>query len=297
MVQEQSDPLITTFSSHYRNKYGGSVGKIALDVGVRCPNRDKGGCIYCRPAGFTPLFLDKKDSIGAQLAKGKRDVARRKFRFFLGYFQQETVTAMDMDRLGPILQEVISEPDCKGLILSTRPDYIDEGIVEALSQIQHQWGKEILVELGLQSIHPKSLHLLNRHHSYGDYQRAAHLITQRAGLQLGVHLIFGIPGESPEDMLATVDEVCGGGVQALKFHHLQVVRETELHRMYLRGEVPVFTAYEYMDLLTRIIPRIPPSVVIHRLWSTCHPDILVAPKWNLHAYELNELLHEKLQHG
>ncbi|MDH3346949.1 MAG: TIGR01212 family radical SAM protein [Desulfobulbaceae bacterium] len=281
--------MITTFSTHYRQKYGGSVGKIPLDVGVKCPNRRTGGCIFCQPAGFTPLFLDPNDSISSQLGKGKKDLLRRKFRFFLGYFQQETVTALSLDLLKPILEKVIADPLCVGLIISTRPDYIYSDIVAALNDLQRSSGKEILVELGLQSIHQKSLDLLNRNHSYADYQGAATLIRQTDGLQLGAHLIFGIPGESTQEMLSTVEEVCASGVDALKFHHLQVIRDTELHHMYQRGEVGVFTVEDYMKLLSQVIARVPQSVVIHRFWSTSHPDILIAPKWNMHAYELNDL--------
>ena len=286
--------MITTFSIHYRRKYGSPVGKIPLDVGVECPNRRRGGCIFCRPAGFTPLYLNRDDAISTQLAKGKKDLARRKFRLFLGYFQQETVTALPMEQLRPIMKQVLGEDACVGLILSTRPDYIDAQIVASLDELGLSSGKEILVELGLQSVHDKSLRLLNRNHTYNDYRRAAELIGQAPHLQLGVHLIFGIPGESSEEMLASVKRVCAGGVDALKFHHLQVVRDTELHRMYQEGEVKVLGVTEYMRLLVRILALVPREVVIHRLWSTCHPDILIAPKWDLQAFELNELLRSHL---
>ncbi|MDH4319533.1 MAG: radical SAM protein, partial [Desulfobulbaceae bacterium] len=195
--------MITTFSVHYRRKYGLPVGKIPLDVGVECPNRQRGGCIFCRPAGFTPLFLNRNDAIGIQLAKGKKDLERRKFRFFLGYFQQETVTALPMEQLLPVMKQVMEEDGCVGLILSTRPDYIDSEIVATLDELCLSSGKEILVEIGLQSVHDKSLRLLNRNHTFNDYRRAAELIRLAPNLQLGVHLIFGIPGESPEEMLVS----------------------------------------------------------------------------------------------
>ncbi len=283
--------LINTFSKYYRNKYGGSVGKIPLHTGHICPNRKNGGCIYCRPSSFTPLYLDKNDSLSQQLKRGKKIHASRKFKFFLGYFQQETATAQPLYKLKSLFSQVLAEKDCAGLIISTRPDYLEDELLDWLQSKSEELGKEFLMELGLQSIHESSLNYLNRNHSYDDFITAVKRIQSRQGLQVGVHLIMGIPGESQLDMLNSVKTVCQLEVDALKLHHLQVIRDTTLHQLHKDNPVSLFTMEVYLDLLCEILPDIPQEIVIHRLWSSSHPDLLVAPCWDMYPHELSSKLH------
>lgn len=285
-------PRIRTFSRHCRERFGQTVGKIPLDLGIICPNRSKGGCLYCRPASFTPFSLRATDPLDEQIRRGKKYLLRNRFTRYFGYFQQETATAMATSQLIPLLAKVLKDPDCLGLILSTRPDAIAADLPEALAHLVDQSGKECLIELGLQSIHSASLHLLNRQHSYEDFLGAISRIRAVGTLQIGVHLILGIPDESEADMLATVQTVCGLGIQALKVHHLQVIRETPLNTLYERGRVAVFSRAEYLKLLLRLLPHIPTEITLHRLWSTAHPDLLVAPRWQSLTGALSEELHQ-----
>ncbi|MDW7774249.1 MAG: TIGR01212 family radical SAM protein [Desulfobulbaceae bacterium] len=285
---------VNTFSLHYRRKYGHPVGKIPLDIGLVCPNREYGGCIYCRPGSFTPSYLDKNDPIAVQLEQGKKYLLKERFRFFFGYFQQETSTALPAEKLLAVLAEVLGDGDCVGIILSTRPDSLDPHLLAMLSELALSAGKEFLLEIGLQSVHDRSLQLLNRNHSVQDFVDAVALIHTAPGLQIGVHLILGIPGESEEDMRTTLRRVCDLGVDALKLHHLQVIRDTLLHAMDRQQKIPVFTAHGYLKLLTRLLPEIPRHIVIHRLWSHSHPDLLVAPRWDLFAGNLSVQLREMM---
>ncbi len=287
--------LINTFSKHYRKKYGASVGKISLHPGHICPNRQYGGCIYCRPASFTPLYLDKQDSIIDQLKRGKEMLASRNFHYIFGYFQQETTTALPLKKLKAMFTQVLLEQDCAGLIISTRPDYLEDELLDWLQAAARELGKEFLLELGLQSSHDTSLEYLNRNHTYQDFVEAVERIKARQGLQVGAHLILGIPGETPAEMLATVKSVCQLGVDALKLHHLQVIRSTKLHEMHKSKPIPLFTVESYLNLLAAILPHIPQQVVIHRLWSSSHPDVLVAPFWDMYAHELSTRLTALLQ--
>ncbi len=288
-------PLIRTFSSHYRKKYGQPIGKIPLDGGLPCPNRRKGGCIYCAPASFTPFYLRADDPVLVQLQRGKQYLLKGRFTKYLGYFQQETVTALPADELIPLCATVLADPDCVGLILSTRPDYIDQQLLALLAAKMEQCGKECLIELGLQSIHDKSLKLLNRNHSYGDYVAAVRRIHEHSCFQVGVHLILGLPGETEEDMFTTLQTVCTPELQAIKLHHLQVIDQTRLHQLYNQGEVTVFSLDAYLQLLLRLLPHIPPQVVVHRLWSTSHPSQLIAPKWNILTGELSGRLRKMME--
>ena len=281
---------VNTFSLYYRGKYGQAVGKIPLDIGLVCPNREHGGCIYCRPGSFTPSYLDKNDSLALQLALGKKYLLKDRFRLFFGYFQQETSTALPAAELLPVLAEVLADRDCVGVIISTRPDCLDRLLLEKLAELARSTGKEFLLEIGLQSFHERSLRLLNRNHSVQDFVNAVTRIKKTPELQIGVHLILGIPNESEEEMRATLHAVCDLSVDALKLHHLQVIHDTPLHAMHRRHEIPVFTADGYLELLTRLLPEIPYHIVIHRLWSASHPDLLVAPRWDLFAGNLSARL-------
>ncbi len=293
-MAERDPPLIRTFSYHCRQKYGRSMGKIPLDAGVVCPNRARGGCIFCRPAGFTPACLRKSDDIFLQVAAGKAGLLKGRFREYFAYFQQESCTAMPAEQLLPLLREVLKDPGCAGLILSTRPDCITKTLLHPLAELVRQTGKDCLFELGLQSVHEKSLTFLNRNHGFADFRGAAERIQAAGAFELGAHLIFGIPGESEAEMLASLAAVCRLGVTHLKLHHLQVIRDTALHDLYRLGKVPLFSREGYLEFLLRALPMIPADVTIHRLWSTAHPDLLVAPKWYILAGQLSRELQERM---
>lgn len=287
-------PRIHTFSIHCRQRYGQAVGKIPLDLGIPCPNRAKGGCLFCQPASFTPYALRTTDSLYEQVQRGKRFLLRNRFRRYFAYLQQETPTAMPIRELVALVEPLLADADCVGLIISTRPDAIAEDLPGALAHLAIRTGKDCLVELGLQSIHASSLTRLNRNHSCADFVDAAARILDAGQLQLGAHILLGIPGESIPDMLATVRFACSAGVSALKLHHLQVLRGTALALLHARGQVPVFSVEEYLELLLHLLPLIPQEVVIHRLWATSHPHLLIAPAWQRHTGELSQTLQQMM---
>jgi radical SAM superfamily enzyme len=138
------------------------------------------------------------------------------------------------------------------------------------------------------------LQLLNRNHSFNDFIEAFELISSFETFQAGVHILLGIPGETEDNMMQKVQYVCSLGVDALKLHHLQVIESTPLHKMYVDGKVTLFSRKQYLNLLLKILPVIPQDVVIHRLWTTSHPDILIAPKWNVLPGELSKELHNRM---
>lgn len=288
-------PRIRTFSVHCRERYGHTVGKIPLDVGVVCPNRRHGGCLFCRPASFTPHALRRADSLAEQIYRGKRYLLSGRFRYYFAYFQQETPTALPAGTLLTIIEQVLADTDCLGLILSTRPDTLTAELLHALAHLVRDQGKECLIELGLQSAHDQSLAFLNRNHSVADCLGAAHLVRAQPGLHLGVHLILGIPGETIADMIKTVAMACAMGVQAMKLHHLQVIRGTPLHQLYRQGALPVFDLEAYLELLLALLPRIPAHITLHRLWATAHPQLLVAPRWHSHTGDLSAQLLKRME--
>ncbi len=291
-------PRIRTFSQECRERFGEPVGKIPLDLGIPCPNRARGGCIFCHPASFTPASLRSSDHLQEQIRRGKTLLLKNRFRRYFAYFQQETCTALPTEELLPQLEELLLDPACVGLILSTRPDAIAPELPARLAALLRRLHKTCLIELGLQSAHEKSLHYLNRNHSYADFLQAVERISPYTELEIGVHLLLGIPGESTADMLTTVERISPLPIHALKLHHLQVIRGTPLHTFYEKGKVPVFSAHAYEELLLRLLPRIPDHLTIHRLWATSHPNLLIAPRWDALASELSQhLLQSMAQRG
>ncbi len=285
-----TSPLIRTFSYHYREKLGTPVGKIPLHLGGICPNREKGGCIFCLAPSFTPGYLTSGDELTDQISAGKKHFLKGRFTRYFAYFQQETPTAVSAEFLLCHFEILLQDDECIGLIISTRPDSIDDQLLDGCAHLISTQGKDCLFELGLQSVHDTSLEMLNRNHSYADFRDAFERIRKYHQFEIGVHLILGIPGESVEQMTQSVNEVCDMGVDALKLHHLQVMKDTPLHRMYEAGEIELMRLHEYFDLLVRLIPLIPQRVVIHRLWASAHPNLLIAPKWDTLATELSQKL-------
>lgn len=250
--------------------------------------------MFCSSAAFLPGYLNAGDSVSVQLEKGKRRFLGDRFIKYLAYFQQETTTAAPTDHLLEHFAMILKDKDCIGLIISTRPDSIAKDLLGPLSILLRHHGKECLFEIGLQTIHEKTLKKINRNHRYIDFQQAVVQLKGYSQFQVGAHLLFGLPGESMEDMLATLEVVIGLELDALKLHHLQVIRDTPLQGMYERGEFNTFSLAEYMEFLLQIIPMLPRNVVLHRLWSASHPELLIAPKWNILATELSRNLRDNM---
>lgn len=282
--------MINTFSSYYKKKYGQPVGKIALDRGVLCPNRAKGGCVFCAPRSFRPYYQLPGDTLCEQIDSGKRFLKRKKISSYFAYFQQETTTAASTADIVADIRKIIYDPFCVGTIISTRPDFLEDGLLDELDILaqDEERPREVILELGLQSSHDASLRVLNRNHSARDFLQAGERVRKRGALQLGAHLILGIPGEGDREMEQTVNFACGAGVQHLKIHHLQVITGTRLEEMYDSHPFTLFSLSEYMDVISRLLTHIPEDVVIHRLWSSSETAILRAPFWNLSNLEMWE---------
>jgi radical SAM protein (TIGR01212 family) len=289
--------LVNNFSSYYKKKYGKPVGKIALGRNVPCPNRMKGGCIFCAPESFRPYYLSENDPLSVQIQKGKKFLKSRKFKYYFAYFQQETSTAGSYQEIMADFSYAVEDSACVGLIISTRPDYLAERLLDELDRLAQKSPKplEIIIELGLQSAHDKTLRAINRNHTYEDFVMAADRVKGHDSLQLGAHLILGLPGEDFADMQHTVAEIGKLGVQHLKIHHLQVIKGTQLQVMYEQGAIKTFTAQQYMQLLVNLLNYVAESVVLHRLWSISDPHLLLAPRWGMNNHKLSALIRDVME--
>jgi radical SAM protein (TIGR01212 family) len=269
------------FTDHLRHTFACRVHKVSIDAGFTCPNRDGtvtvGGCIYCNNASFSPG--NRRLSVTAQLEQGKRFLRQRYgAQKFIAYFQAYTNTYGDVGQLKRLYDEALASEDIVGLAIGTRPDCVPDVVLDLLAEYAAR--TYVWLELGLESSHDQTLAWLNRGHTVAAFDDAVRRAQQRH-LHLCTHLILGLPGESPAAMLATARHIAALGLEAVKLHHLHVVRHTVLERMYQRGEVPLLSLEEYAALVVDCLEVLPPEMIIMRLMGDAPRALLVAPAWSL----------------
>lgn len=269
-------------NSALRARFGCRVHKIPIDAGLTCPNRDGaigvGGCIYCNDRG-SGTGASARESITGQI-RAAQPFLRHRYRAdkFIAYFQSFSNTYAPVDRLRTMYEEALAADYIVGLAIGTRPDCAGDDVLDLLAALGRR--TYMLVEYGLQSIHDRTLELINRGHTAGDFRDAVRR-TRSRGLDVSVHVILGLPGEDREDMLETARALAGMDIQGIKIHLMYVIRGTELHRMYENGLYRCLTRDDYIDIVGDFLALLPPDIVIHRLTGDPHPDELVAPLWAL----------------
>jgi radical SAM protein (TIGR01212 family) len=268
------------FTTHLRQTFGCRVHKVSIDAGFTCPNRDGnvavGGCIYCNNTSFSPG--NRRLSVGAQLERGKRFLRRRYgAEKFIAYFQAYSNTYGDVPQLQALYDEALASEDIVGLAIGTRPDCVPDAVLDLLAAYASR--TYLWLELGLESGHDQTLALLNRGHSVAAFDDAVRRAQQRQ-LQICTHIILGLPDETPEAMYATVRHVAALGLDAVKLHHLHVVRHTVLEKMYQRGDVSLLSLEAYATLVVDCLELLPPEMIIMRLMGDAPPAMLVAPTWS-----------------
>ncbi len=289
-----SRPSYRSLSSRLRERFGESVRKIAVDAGLGCPNRDGNtGCIYCNPRGSGTGAFARGVSIGEQVDQGIGYLSKRfGSRKFIAYFQSFTNTYAPVDTLEQIYREALSRPEVVGLAVGTRPDCVPDPVLDVLAELARD--KLVWVEYGLQSVHARTLELINRGHGPEAFFDAVTRTLAR-GIEVVAHLILGLPGESRCDMEETARAVVASGAQGVKLHPLYVIRGTVLERMQLRGEYECLSEEAAQDAIMGVLEVLPPDRVIHRLTSDPHPEELAAPLWMLDRAGVRTRLEKAMQ--
>lgn len=265
-----------------KEKYGEKIYRLALSSGCTCPNRDgtagTGGCTFCSEGG-SGEFAAIPAPIGEQIEAAKKLVrAKTKGEHFIAYFQSYTNTYGDLERLRALYTETAARDDIVILSIGTRPDCLSDDVIAMLSEINRI--KPVWVELGLQTAHDATAERINRCYPRtvfeGAYQR-----LKDAGLTVIVHLIFGLPGESEADMLASVRYLAGLNPppDGVKLQLLQILRGTKLGEEFLQNPWPVMTLPEYAELLMKALSLLPEETVIHRITGDGPKKLLIEPKW------------------
>lgn len=282
----------TSLNSYLKRRFGTKVYKLALDGGMTCPNRDgtkgTGGCIFCSKGGSGDFAESRTLSITEQIEKAKARVSDKiKNGKYIAYFQAYTNTYAPVDYLKGIFTEAIENPSVAAISVATRPDCLPDGVISLLAELNKI--KPVWVELGLQTIHPKSAEYIRRGYSLDVYDDAVKSLKANS-LEVITHIILGLPGETTDQMLQTVDYVCKSGIDGIKLQLLHVLRGTDLEKEYNAGIFKTLTLDEYADIIEKCVEIIPQNVVVHRLTGDGAKRDLIAPLWSADKkMVLNEL--------
>ncbi len=278
----EGEARFRSYNRWLQEKFGERVYKVIVDAGFTCPNRDGtvavGGCAYCNNNSFRPPSAIKTDPIRDQVREGIEYIRKRfdAHRFII-YFQPFSNTYAETEYLRRLYRDAIDHPEVVGLAIGTRPDCVDEENIRMIGEFAER--THVSLEFGVESIYDDTLRRVNRGHDYAAFLRAMGM-TRGRSIHIGAHLILGFPWETREQWLAMADEISRVGVEALKIHHLHIVRGTALAAEYARRPFPVLGYEEYLDLLCDFVERLDPNIVIERMFGEAPLGLLVAPNWH-----------------
>ncbi|MDD4192887.1 MAG: TIGR01212 family radical SAM protein [Mangrovibacterium sp.] len=286
------------FSSFFRKQFAGRVQKIAVDGGFSCPNRDGkkalNGCSYCNNKTFSPEYCRLEKSINSQIDEGIRFFSRKYPSMqFLAYFQAYSNTYAPLQVLKERYEEALAHPGIIGLVLGTRPDCVNEEILDYLVALSRRC--YVMIEYGLESVKDETLIRINRGHSFADSVKALEETAKR-GIHTCAHLILGLPGENEDDFLTQAGVVSQLPVENLKLHQLQIHRGTRMAVEYLRNPdgFHLFTVDAYLDLVVDYLELLNPKIVVERFVSQAPPEMVIAPRWGLKNFEFTAKLEKRL---
>ncbi len=276
-----------SYSAYFRRMFGSRVQKVAIDAGFTCPNRDGTlgtlGCTFCNNRAFTPSYCTPQKSITRQIDEGIEFHLRRyrEATQYLAYFQSFSNTYAPAEVLRERFGEALAHPKVVGIVVGTRPDCVDEKKLDLLAGYAAE-GKYIAVEYGIESTSDATLRAINRGHDFAAAERAVHMSAAR-GLHTGAHFILGLPDESDEMLLSQTGLINSLPLTTVKFHQLQIFRDTPMAAEYDRHPERFrrWSIGEYIDLVTEILRRMRPDLVLERFASEAPPRYHHALGWGL----------------
>ena len=290
-----------SFVGYFKRKYGERLQKIVLDAGFTCPNRDgsvgRGGCTYCDNAAFHPSYSTPGKSIRQQLDEGIEfhKVRYRTTEHYLAYFQAYSNTYAPLERLRQLYEEALSHPQVVGIVIGTRPDCVDEAKLDYLAELAQK--HVVIVEYGIESCYDVTLRRINRGHDFETARMAVEMTAER-GIDVGVHFILGLPGETRQMMLDACRMINDLPVRSVKFHQLQIVKGTRMEREYAERpeDFEKFSLDEYLDFFVDVLERLRPTLSIERFVGEVPPRFVNETPWGLiRNVELLRLLDRRLE--
>lgn len=285
------------YGTWLRQRFPYKVQKISVDAGFTCPNRDgrlgTGGCIYCNNDSFNPSYCQREKSVKQQLVEGK-EFFRRKYpeMRYMAYFQAFTNTYSTLDHLKSLYEEALDVEDVVGLVIGTRPDCIDDTLLDYLTQLARQ--TMVTLEYGIETANDDTLRLIRRGHDFQCVRDAVER-TKGRGIVIGGHVILGLPGEDAEESVRQATIMSELGLDVLKIHQMQIIRGTRLAQMYAENPFHLYSPEEYSELIVRYLEYLSEDMVVERFASQSPKEMLIAPKWGLKNYELTNLIVNKMK--
>ncbi len=284
------------FGDYLRDKYGFQIFKLPIDAGLTCPNRDgtfgTDGCIFCSEDGSasptTAVSVDILKQMRHARERFKRSDAETRY---IAYFQAYTNTYGPVDYLKKIYDTAVMEDDIVGLMIGTRPDCLPDEVVRLISTYRKD-NFELWLEIGMQTMHDRSLGFLYRGHTHAQTRDAISRAAS-AGIDVCAHIILGVPGETWDDIMATARELASLGAAGVKFHQLHVIKGTPLEKLYEEGSFNTLSLKEYISLLADFIERIPDDMIVHRIMGDRNETELVAPGWSLRKGTVQKALEDE----
>lgn len=266
--------FVHTIGTDWKYLYHGNVGKLSLSGKFSCPNRDGtigiGGCTFCSVGSFSEVSsASVQDQIRSQTESG--------FDYYYAYFQSYTSTYAEVRYLKELYDQALMYDGVVGLCVGTRPDCCPDECLDLLSAYR-DLGKDVIVELGLQTALDQTLKNINRGHDFSSYARTAERIRRR-NLKICTHLILGLPGESLEDNIFSLNAVLEAGTDGIKLHPLHIVRGSIMAKQYRAGEIRLLSLDEYTGRACELIARTPARIVFHRISATARSPFLMAPDY------------------
>lgn len=271
-----------SLNSYLKEKFGTKIYKLALSAGLSCPNRDgtlsSAGCIFCSNGGSGDFAADSHLSITDQIESAKEKVSKKiKDGKYIAYFQSFTNTYSEIGYLKKIFTEAISHPDIVALSIGTRPDCLPDEVLNLLAELNQV--KPVWVELGLQTINETTAEYINRGYKLDVFDKAVKNLN-KINVDVIVHLIIGLPGETKDDILNSVKHVSSMNISGIKLQLLHVLKNTPLEKEYLLNKFEVLSMEEYVDIIAECLMHIPENIVIHRITGDGPKSILIAPLWS-----------------
>lgn len=271
-----------TFSEYLKERFGTKVYRVPIDAGFDCPNRDGtrafGGCTFCDERGSGAPTIKTGLDIQQQLVDGIKRIERRYgAKKFLAYFQAFTNTYAPEGVLKGLYDAGLNHPDVVGLCIGTRPDCVPDNVLDLLAEYDKK--TFVWLEMGLQTSFNQTLDRINRAHSAEEFFDATARAKKR-GLKVATHLIFGLPGETPEQMLETVRKVAATPIDAIKIHQLCIYKGTPMEMDYRLGNLQTMDEDVYVQLVADSLELLPPEMVVMRLVAEGQADEIIAPSWS-----------------
>ncbi|MFC4780473.1 TIGR01212 family radical SAM protein [Eubacterium multiforme] len=288
IVKEWNGKRYHSLNYFLRHKFNEKVFKISLDGGFSCPNRDGtisiGGCLFCSESGSGDYAGDRNLSISKQFCDMKKMMNKKwKDGKYIAYFQAFTNTYAPVEELRRKYTEAIEEDGVVALAIATRPDCLGDDVLDLLEEINKNI--YVWIELGLQTVSDETARKINRGYKLDVFEDATRKLKER-NIDFVTHCIFGLPGETKEDMLKTVDYIAHSGSKGIKFHLLHLMKHTPMVKLYDKGELQFVSKEDYIDLICKSVAKLPEDMVVHRLTGDAPRDLLIGPMWSLKKWEI-----------